>query len=75
MREQKHRGHLVSDRLTRKMDPSWAGGSTWRRVAEPGEGGGVGQAAWLLVPAGSGSGVGMRASVTSKPRAPSLLTW
>ena len=42
--------------LTRKMDPSWAGGSTRRRVAEPGEGGGVGQVAGCCGGVGVGRG-------------------
>jgi hypothetical protein len=46
--------------LTRKSVLSWARGSTRRSEAEPGGIGGVGQAAWLPVAAGSGSGSGMR---------------
>jgi hypothetical protein len=61
--------------LTRKSVLSWARGSTRRSEAEPGGIGGVGQAAWLPVAAGSGSGSGMRQRVTSKPRAASLPTW
>jgi len=48
--------------LIRKMDPRWARGSARRSAAEPGEGGGLGQAG---VFAGLGSGSGRRQRVTS----------
>ena len=63
------------NRLTRKMEISWARGSgPWPSAPVRACGGGVGQAAWAG-PDPSGAGSGMRHRVTSKPRDPSLPTW